>query len=59
MGDLNKYNASYINVLVEEGTRQDLIDWLIKLHRENVDLREDKRRLDEANSVLRRMIGHD
>lgn len=38
---MNKYNAAYINALAEEGTRQDLIDWLIKLHKENVDLREE------------------
>jgi thiamine phosphate synthase YjbQ (UPF0047 family) len=56
MGNLSKYNAAYINALVEEGTRQDLIDWLIKLHRENVDLREDKRRLDTECATLRQCM---
>lgn len=41
MGDLNKYNASYINALWEEGTREEIFNWLVKLHKENVDLREE------------------
>ena len=30
---------AYLNALAEEGTRQDLIDWLVKLDAENDALR--------------------
>ncbi len=35
-----KYNAAYINALSEVKDPQLLFDYIVKLHRENVDLRE-------------------
>ncbi len=32
-------SKAYLNALAEEGTRQDLIDWLVKLDSENDALR--------------------
>ena len=36
---------AYLNALAEEGTRQDLIDWLCKLDAENDELRDEVKRL--------------
>lgn len=33
-------SKAYLNALAEEGSRQDLIDWLIKLDKENDELRQ-------------------
>jgi hypothetical protein len=42
-----RYNASYINALSEERDPKILFDWIIKLHRENVDLRENLRQVQK------------
>ena len=41
----DKYNASYINALSEERDPKILLDFVVKLHKENVDLRESNRNL--------------
>lgn len=37
---MSKYNAAYINALSEERDPKVLFEWIVKLHKENVDLRE-------------------
>lgn len=36
-----KYNAAYINALSEERDPKILFEWIVKLHREKVDLLEE------------------
>lgn len=43
---MSKYNAAYINALSEERDPKLLFEWIVKLHKENVDLRE---KLKEKN----------
>ena len=40
-------SKAYLNALAEEGTRQDLIDWLVKLDSENDALRAQVKALQE------------
>jgi hypothetical protein len=47
---------AYLNALYEEGTRKELFEWVCKLDGENDQLRDDKRRLDEENALLRKKI---
>ncbi len=37
---MSKYNAAYINALSEVRDPKILFEWICKLHKENVDLRE-------------------
>lgn len=41
----SKYNAAYINALSEERDPKILFEWVCRLHKENVDLREELKRL--------------
>lgn len=36
---MSKYNAAYINALSEERDPKILFEWVVKLHKEVVDLR--------------------
>jgi len=36
---MDKYNAAYINTLSEERDYKVLFEWVVRLHKENVDLR--------------------
>ena len=40
-----KYNASFINALSEERDPKILFEFIVKLHKENVDLKESNSRL--------------
>lgn len=35
---MDKYNAAYINALSEERDPKVLLKWVVRLHKENVDL---------------------
>jgi len=37
---MSKYNAAYINALSEEHNPKILFEWILTLHRENVDLKD-------------------
>lgn len=41
----DKYNASFINALSEERDPKILFDFIVKLHKENIDLKESNRNL--------------
>jgi hypothetical protein len=41
---VEKYNAAYINALSEERDPKILFNWVVRLHKENVDLREKLRK---------------
>lgn len=45
---MNKYNAAYINALSEERDHKILFDWVLRLHKENVDLREKLRKTSDG-----------
>lgn len=48
----DKYNAAYLNALSEERDPKILFNWVVKLHRENVDLRSRiQDRLDHETAV--------
>lgn len=50
---------AYLNALAEEGTRQDLIDWLCKLDAENDKLRDGIRELKgERRELLQEASGN-
>lgn len=40
-------SKAYLNALSEEGTRQDLIAWLVRLDKENDDLRDKVKLLEK------------
>ncbi len=44
----DKYNAAYINALSEERDPKFLVSWVVKLHKENVDLREELKKQKEV-----------
>lgn len=50
-------SKAYLNALAEEGTRQDLIDWLCKLDAENDRLRDAAKAL--LDDVRRRYPGEE
>lgn len=41
-------SKAYLNALYEEGTRKEIFEWLCKLDKENDDLREKLRELEEC-----------
>ncbi len=45
-------SKAYLNALAEEGTRQDLIDWLCKLDAENDRLRDALRKIADIETRL-------
>ena len=53
---MDRYNAAYINALSEERDPKILFEWIVKLHKEIVDMKDDMfdlrleiRRLEEFN----------
>ena len=59
MTDL-KYNAAYINALSEERDPKVLFEWVCKLHKENVDLRETIKDLEiEVNDLEFEILFYD
>ena len=49
---MSQYNAAYLNALSEERDHKLLFEWVVKLHKENIDLRnEDIRNKEEIRHL--------
>lgn len=49
-------SSAFLTMLKEEGTKDELFNWVHKLYLENERLRQDKRKLDEENAKLRNSL---